>query len=66
LFKKTDKIEIGPSLIVPVFDIWKQDVVFPEENSADSRTKWFSGIGLGISINFLISKKQNHETINQN
>jgi len=66
LFKKTDKIEIGPSLIVPVFDIWKQDEVFPGEKSADSRSRWLRGIGVGISINFLILKKQNHETINQN
>ncbi len=66
LFKKTDKIEIGPSLIIPVFDIWKQDDVFPGENRADSRSRWLRGIGVGIGINFLISKNQNHETIIQN
>lgn len=61
LLKKIGDIYIGPVIIIPVFDMWKQDEVFPKnesalENSADSRHKWFRGIGVGISVNFALGK----------
>lgn len=52
LLKKIKKINIGPSLIVPLFDIWKTDATFQEETGSDSRNKWFHGFGFGISINY--------------
>jgi hypothetical protein len=52
-----EKMKIGPVLILPVFDAWKKDDVFREESSA-YRNKWFKGIGLGVSCNFLLNKKK--------
>jgi hypothetical protein len=62
LLKKIKQINIGPVLLLPVYDMWKQDKVFPKnENSAESdsdgRHKWFRGIGFGISCSYSITKK---------
>jgi hypothetical protein len=57
LLKKFGKTNIGPSLVIPVFDTWKTDETFPEETNSGSRNKWLSGIGLGICINYSLSKK---------
>lgn len=62
LLKKIKQINIGPVLILPVYDMWKQDNVFPKnENSAESnsdeRHKWFRGIGFGINLNYSLTKK---------
>ena len=58
LLKKFQKIRIGPSLILPVFDNWKMDETFPEEKNTASRSKWSNGIGLGISFNYSLTKKK--------
>lgn len=58
ILKKYKKVSIGPSLMLPVFDTWKKDDTFPEEANSGSRSKWFNGIGLGISFNYLLTKKQ--------
>lgn len=58
LLKRFGKFNLGPSLILPVFDTWKTDETFPEETNSSSRNKWLGGIGLGISCNYSISKKQ--------
>ena len=58
LLKKFQKISIGPSLILPVFDNWKMDETFPEETNSGSRSKWLNGIGLGISFNYSLNKKK--------
>ena len=50
MMKKFGAIQIGPSLIIPVFEGWKQDAVFPGENNASMRTKWLRGIGGGLLI----------------
>lgn len=57
LIKRFKKIEIGPSILIPVYDSWKKDDVFPGENNSESRHKWLRGIGWGISTNFLLIKK---------
>ncbi len=57
LLKNFGDISIGPSLILPVYDIWKKDLVFPEENNSDFREKWINGIGLGVTCYLLLSKK---------
>lgn len=56
ILKKYKKFSIGPSLMLPVFDTWKKDDTFPEEANSDSRSKWFNGIGLGISCNYYFTK----------
>jgi hypothetical protein len=56
IFTKINKVAIGPSLIIPVFDTWKQDNIFPTENNSNNRHKWFNGIGVGFTINYTIKK----------
>lgn len=50
---KIGRISIGPEVFVPLFSLWKQDVIFGEDNSA-SRDKWIRGIGAGISCSYSI------------
>ena len=52
LLKQIKETQIGPILILPVFDNWKKDNVFPGESNSENRNKWFNGIGFGISFNF--------------
>ncbi len=52
--KQSGRFRYGPSLIIPVFDQWKQDQVFPHENYSLTRHKWSRGVGLGISCNYLL------------
>lgn len=47
---------IGPKLITPFFDNYKQDKVFPGENNSRSRSKWFNGFGVGISVAYSLIK----------
>jgi hypothetical protein len=58
LLRRIGKIAIGPSVILPVFDLWKQDGTFPQETNSGSRSKWLNGIGLGISSNYSLSKNK--------
>lgn len=58
---KSNKINVEPILILPVYDLWKQDDVFPKdenihESNSATRQKWFRGIGLGIRIKFPLKK----------
>lgn len=57
ILKRFQKLRVGPSVIIPVFDLWKMDKIFPEETNFGSRNKWMNGIGLGISINYSLIKK---------
>lgn len=52
LIKRMKQLNVGPSIIIPVFDFWKTDASFQEEKNNDYRNKWFNGIGLGISFNY--------------
>lgn len=54
LQKEIDKIAIAPILIIPIYDTWKQDKVFPQEENEKSRSKWLKGIGAGISIRYFL------------
>ena len=62
LIKRVNNIHIGPILILPVYDLWKQDRMFPKnanslESNSATRHKWLRGVGMGISIKFPIGKK---------
>lgn len=59
LQKKFDKISIGPTIFLPIYDIWKQDKIFPQEENTKSRNKWFRGFGVGISCNYSIKTLKN-------
>lgn len=56
ILRRINKVAIGPSLIIPVFDLWKQDNIFPAETSTNNRQKWFGGIGAGLNINYTLKK----------
>lgn len=58
LVKKIKQVSLGPSFVIPVFDIWKTDATFQEETNNDTRNKWFNGIGIGISFNYSLPKKK--------
>jgi hypothetical protein len=60
LLKKIGKINVGPSLIVPIYDTWKQDNIFPTEINSNNRNKWLRGFGFGIICNYSITKINNH------
>ncbi len=47
--KQINRLLIGPSIIIPVYDLWKKDIKFTE-NEKESRSKWFGGIGIGITL----------------
>jgi hypothetical protein len=61
ILKSIGDLNIGPNLIIPVYDNWRQDDIFPTENNSASRNKWFSGIGVGIICNYPIGKTKNYE-----
>ena len=48
--KRVKSFLIGPSVIIPIYDRWKKDAKFGE-NQEESRKKWFNGIGFGITLN---------------
>jgi hypothetical protein len=52
LLKQFGKFDMGPTLILPVYDRWKQDGVFFGETSSQRRDKWLGGIGLGFTCNY--------------
>jgi hypothetical protein len=56
IVKRINKVAIGPNLIIPVFDLWKQDNIFPTETNANNRQKWLGGIGMGFIINYKLEK----------
>jgi hypothetical protein len=58
IVKHIGKIQIGPSIIVPVFDLWEKDNTLPESSFSGSRTKLFNGLGFGIVCNIPLSTQK--------
>ena len=52
--KQWKRISVGPQLILPLFDSWKQDEVFPDEANSKFRSKWLKGYGFGINFLYKI------------
>lgn len=50
-----DQLSLGPSLSLPVFDIWKTDDTFPEETGKGNRSKISMGIGIGLSFSYYLN-----------
>ncbi len=57
VFKSINKISIGPNLILPIYEKWKLDNIFPTENISSSRNKWLKGISGGVKISYSLNKK---------
>jgi hypothetical protein len=57
IIKQVGRLQIGPSLILPIYDTWKKDPVFLEENYDGGKHKWLNGIGVGIVCNISLHKK---------
>lgn len=53
--KKLKTFFIGPRILVPVIDSWRQDESFLE-NKSDKRSKWFNGVGFAIDIEIPLSQ----------
>ncbi len=51
------KINVGATIGTPIYTLWKTDAFFPYETNKGSRDKWFKGIGVGISVNYLLNSK---------
>lgn len=60
IVKKIGKLSIGPSIIIPVYDSWSQDSIFPTENNSGNRNKWFRGIGTSFKVIYTF-KRNHHE-----
>lgn len=58
LQKRIGKINIGPTLLIPVYDLWKQDENFPQENNSNSRNKLFKGFGFGFTLSYPLKQKK--------
>ena len=58
LHRSAGKFSFGPQLIIPVYDRLTTDNVFPKETSeGNPPSKWFRGIGLGFTCNYLLTRK---------
>ena len=55
--KQFGRFQIGPSMVLPIFDLWKKDPVFLEEDYHGGKSKWLNGIGFGIVCNISLHKK---------
>ena len=54
LQKKIKKAAVGPEVILPIFDKWKKDKIFPGEENSEERSIWLKGIGVGIRIIYFL------------
>ena len=52
LVKKGRKLDIGPSIYLPIISTWKTDDFFLSENDNKTRSKFFGGIGVGVVVGF--------------
>lgn len=48
--KRIQNFSFGPSIHLPVYDLWKKDDVFPKESNNETRNKWFNGLAVGIGL----------------
>ena len=51
LSKKLGNFSLLPALVIPVYKIWKQDIVF-YENPNNSVSNWGNGIGISLSVSY--------------
>jgi hypothetical protein len=57
LQKQVKKTSLRPTIILPIYDSWKLDKMFPQEENSMSRNKWLSGFGIGMVCSYTLSKK---------
>lgn len=58
VLKEMGKTQIGPSIIIPVYNSWNQDSIFPTESNSQIRSKWFRGFGLSFKITYTIKNNR--------
>lgn len=58
ILKQYKGFQIGPSLVVPIYDSWKKDTVFREEDYKGGKQKWLNGFGGGIVCNIFLHKRK--------
>ena len=56
LLKRFNKMQIGPSLVIPLIDVWKKDMLLPENYEKSTRWKYLNGFAIGLSFNYSIDK----------
>jgi hypothetical protein len=59
IIKNLKSLQLGPNLIIPVFNKWSQDEFFRSEKYNQSRSKWLKGLGIGFKI--IYTKKNSRE-----
>lgn len=55
---KISRYVIAPQFILPIYDQWHQDKVFPGEKNNDTRSKWIRGYGAAIGIQYELSGRK--------
>lgn len=55
--KQLNNLQIGPAIILPIFDSWRNDTVFLEDDKK-GKNKWLNGVGVGIVCNILLHTKK--------
>lgn len=61
IMKKIKRFNVGPKLVLSIYDSWKKDKIFPQEENNQSRCKWLNGVGIGINISYRILKHNQNE-----
>ncbi len=56
ILKRFNSVQVGPSLIIPIVDMWKKDALLPESNECSFKWKYFNGVGIGLIVNYALHK----------
>lgn len=59
LLKSFGKISLGPIVSLPLFEVWKKDHVFPQEDNDQIRSKWFGGFDVKLFLINLLHRVYN-------
>lgn len=55
---KMARFSIEPQIVIPIYDQWQKDKVFPGEVNNSIREKWFKGYGMAIGIGYALMKNK--------
>lgn len=62
LIKQVGRLNIGPTIILPILNLWVLDDAFPQdpfisENPSQYKSKWLSACGMGLQVSYLLTSK---------